>query len=374
MSTAQHASPSLRATDPQRGALRGALRGARAYWEMQKRCAIIAASVNVAMLIVFQIAGLDALALFSIGSILAYALAWLCLQRRRNRLAIGLMCAETMIHAGFGFVLAGPESGSHYYLLLFFPALFLGSSPRKAMLPAAAVLAVYVALDAWVYAFGPLVQVSPFNQALMRHFNSAIIIGMLSYLAIYYRKRVVRSEHQLRTWAGSDPLTGLANRRHMDATIRALDADQRGAGLAVVMADIDHFKSINDRFGHEGGDMVLRRVAEVVQACIRDTDHVARWGGEEFLILLSASPDGQAVETAERIRRAVEDIRFDDLARDGAPLRVSLTLGVAQRRGREALQATIRKADECLYAGKRQGRNRVCRHAGDQAWGVARSG
>ncbi|OON61115.1 hypothetical protein B0920_19515 [Massilia sp. KIM] len=341
---------------------------------MQKRCAIIAGSVNVLMLVVFHIAGLDALALFSVGSIAAYALAWLCLQRRHNRLAIGLMCAETVTHAGFGFLLAGPESGSHYYLLLFFPALFLGSSPRRAMLPAAAVLAAYVALDAWVYAFGPMALISPFDQALMRHFNSAIIIGMLSYLAIYYRKRVVSSERQLRAWAGSDPLTGLANRRHMDATIRALDADRRGGELAVLMADIDHFKSINDRFGHEGGDMVLRRVAEVIQGCVRDTDHVARWGGEEFLIILSATPLHQAAETAERIRRAVERIAFDELSCEGAPLRVTLTLGVAERAGQEALQATIRKADEYLYAGKHGGRNRVCRHADDPGRRALRQG
>lgn len=335
-------------------------RCARAYWEMQRRCVIIAGAVNVLMAVVFHMLGLTALALFSVGSIAAYLCAHLCLQAQRNRLAIALMWGETILHASFGFLLAGPEGGAHYYLLLFFPALFLGASPKSALLPAVCVLMIFIGLDLWVYAHGPFEQVSKLNLALMRRFNAVVLVGMLSYLAVYYRTRVVSSEHQLRTLASSDPLTGLGNRRHMDAIITALDGDERASELAVIMADIDHFKSINDRFGHDGGDIVLRHVAETIRGCIRDTDHVARWGGEEFLILLPASPAGQAVEAAERIRDAVTRIRFDDLDCDGASLRVSLTLGVAQRRAREPLQATIRTADERLYAGKHGGRNRVC--------------
>ena len=332
----------------------------RAYWEMQRRCALVAGSVNVLMLVVFYEVGLKWLALLSFGSIAAYALAYVCMGRRRNALALALMWGEVIVHAGFGFLLAGPDGLAHIYFLLFFPALFLSAHPRKALVPAAAILISYVVLDIYVMMAGPIEQVSMLNLAIMRYFNVAVFIGMLSYLAAYYRTRVVSSERQLRLWASADPLTGLANRRSMDATITALDAGARHADVAVIMADIDHFKSINDCYGHGGGDIVLRKVADAITASTREADHVARWGGEEFLVILPGSLEGRAADVAERIRRAVEALRFDELTSTGAPLRVTLTLGIMQRSEGEALQHTIRKADERLYDGKRLGRNRVC--------------
>jgi diguanylate cyclase (GGDEF)-like protein len=328
---------------------------------MQRRCAAIAGSVNVLMLPVFWYVGLHSLALFSLASIGAYGLAYLCLQQRRNLLAMVLIWSEVIVHAGFGFLLAGPDGAAQYYFLLFFPALFLGAPPRKAVLPALCVLAIYIGLDAYVYAAGPIEKLSAGKLAIMRYFNIAVFLGMLSYLATYYRYRVVSSEKQLRTWASSDPLTGLANRRFMDATIKVQDDADRSIPFGVIMADIDHFKSVNDRFGHNGGDIVLRKVADAISACTRDSDYVARWGGEEFLILMPGSTAAHATEVAERIRKMVEGIRFDELSLDGVPLTVTLTLGIMQRTNQELLQETIRKADDQLYEGKRLGRNRVCR-------------
>lgn len=337
----------------------GRSRGGRAYWQMQRRCVVIAGSVNVLMLIVFFYVGLRSLALLSLASIAAYGLAYVCLEQRRNLLAVSLMWSEVILHAGFGFLLAGPDGAAQYYFLLFFPAIFLGTPPRKAILPAACILAIYVGLDAYVYAAGTIERVSAVNLAIMRYFNIAVFVGMLSYLAAYYRNRVVSSEKQLRTWATSDPLTGLANRRSMDAIITELE-QSRSLDVAVIMADIDHFKSINDRYGHNGGDIVLRKVAGAIAGCTRDSDHVARWGGEEFLIILPVGPASRVSEVAERIRRQVESMRFDELASGEAPLSVTLTLGIMRRSEGEPLQATIRKADERLYEGKRLGRNRVC--------------
>lgn len=335
-------------------------RGGRAYWEMQRRCVILAGSVNVLMLVVFYYVGLTSLALFSVGSITAYFLAYTFLQRRRNRLAIALMWTEVILHAGFGFLVAGPDGAAHYYFLLFFPALFLGAPPKRAMLPAIAVLAIYLGLDAYVYAVGPIEKLAATNLAIMRYFNVAVFVGMLSYLASYYRNRVVSSEKQLQVWASSDPLTGLANRRFMDSAISYQDGKDRESPLAVIMADIDHFKSINDRFGHNGGDLVLRKVAKTISECTRESDYVARWGGEEFLIILPGNSASQVAEAAERIRREVQSIRFDELVQDGVPLTVTLTLGIMERSNQEFLQETIRKADDRLYEGKRLGRNRVC--------------
>ena len=148
----------------------------------------------------------------------------------------------------------------------------------------------------------------------------------------------------------------------MDLTIKHLEAADVKTELAVIMADIDHFKAINDRFGHEGGDVVLRKVGEVISGCAREVDHVARWGGEEFLIILPFGSLEQAADAAERIRAAVERVDFGALLHNDVPVKVSLTLGVSQRVKQEPLQTTIRRADKRLYAGKRQGRNQVCLH------------
>jgi diguanylate cyclase len=338
----------------------GKQRGGRAYWDMQRRCVLIAGSVNVLMLIVFYLIGLKSLALFSLCSMTAYLLAYICLQKRLNGLAIALMWGEVTIHAGFGFLLAGPDGAAQYYFLLFFPTLFLGAPASKALVPAICVLLIYFGLDVYVVAAGPIEKMSAANLAVMRYFNVAVFVGMLSYLATYYRSRVVSSEKQLRTWASADPLTGLFNRRHMDSAISALDDGDRTLPVAVIMADIDHFKSINDRYGHSGGDTVLRKVAAAIAACTRESDLVARWGGEEFLILLPGSAASHVTEAAERIRRRVENIHFGELAQDGAPLSVTLTLGIMLRSHQESLQETIRKADDRLYEGKRLGRNQVC--------------
>ncbi len=335
-------------------------RGGRAYWDMQRRCVVVAGWVNLVMLIIFYWVQLKSLALLSVGSMLIYVIAYLCLLRRKNRFAIGLMWTEVIVHAGFGILVAGPDGAAQYYFLLFFPTLFLGAPPRKAYLPALCVLVIYVALDAYVHAVGPIERLSPANLAIVRYFNVTVFVGMLSYLAAFYRKRVVSSEKQLRTWASSDPLTGLANRRYMEGVIAEHDADPGAPPLAVIMADIDHFKSINDRFGHDGGDLVLRKVAGAIGACVRQNDCVARWGGEEFLILLPGGTVDHVADTAERIRALVAATCFEELDLAGAAPRVTLTLGTMQRVGNEPLHDTIKRADERLYQGKRLGRDRVC--------------
>jgi diguanylate cyclase (GGDEF)-like protein len=124
--------------------------------------------------------------------------------------------------------------------------------------------------------------------------------------------------------------------------------------LAVMLLDIDHFKSINDRFGHASGDAVLVRVGEILQACVRRGDLVARWGGEEFLVLLPDASLEEAREISERIRLEIARTAYSEQR-----LRVSATIGVAAWCASESLDATIHRADTLLYRGKHQGRDRV---------------
>lgn len=151
----------------------------------------------------------------------------------------------------------------------------------------------------------------------------------------------------LRRQSLEDPLTGLANRRFLD---RLLVAAQ--PGLAVAMIDVDHFKSVNDRFSHQTGDEVLRRLGHLLRTACRPTDTAARYGGEEFALLI---PDG-AAEFAERVRARVEAY---DWSRVAPGLRITVSIGVAVDAEASGPQALVALADARLYEAKRAGRNRV---------------
>ena len=162
-------------------------------------------------------------------------------------------------------------------------------------------------------------------------------------------------QQRLKRLGETDQLTGLYNRHFFFEHYHHRVQGQQLTGL--IMLDLDHFKQINDRFGHQTGDRVLCRVCDCVAAQLRGEDLFVRSGGEEFLILLPQIDEGILLKVAERIRAAVAA-----LAPDPAPVTVSL--GTTLIRPGEDLGTVLARADEWLYRAKRGGRNRVA-HAGD---------
>ncbi|MBN7795546.1 sensor domain-containing diguanylate cyclase [Parahaliea mediterranea] len=166
------------------------------------------------------------------------------------------------------------------------------------------------------------------------------------------------ANRQLSEAARIDPLTGLYNRRGFteagEAEIQRVF--RSGRSFCVVLADIDHFKSINDRHGHACGDHVLARVAAKLRDSVRDVDRVARWGGEEFILLLPETDGDGAAVLAEKLRVLVEENMFQC---EGGRLQVTMTFGVSAFRKGESLDSCIDRADRALYQGKDEGRNRV---------------
>ncbi len=160
---------------------------------------------------------------------------------------------------------------------------------------------------------------------------------------------------QLDRIAATDELTGVGNRRRFVKQLEGcLDAAGQVA-TCVVLFDIDHFKSVNDTYGHGGGDDVLRSVAGTVLGAIRGHDLIGRLGGEEFAVLCSAADETTAAVMAERIRMRIEAAVFEDTP----DLRVTASFGVAQLQSGATAADTLRDADEALYRAKRNGRNRV---------------
>ena len=173
---------------------------------------------------------------------------------------------------------------------------------------------------------------------------------------------MAQAQDVLAKLAVTDPLTGVYNRRYFDQrlleTISLLKRQK--SPLHVLALDLDHFKSINDRYGHEAGDKVLVYFADVLKRCVRRHDVVARIGGEEFSVLMFNIPQAQAIRAAERIREQMEK---GSLALTGTTVSVTTSIGLAtldpQAGDNADPAALMRAADTALYAAKNQGRNRV---------------
>lgn len=194
-------------------------------------------------------------------------------------------------------------------------------------------------------------------------------LGAVDYVAKPFdafelRARVnaaLRTKHMqdlLIDYAKIDPLTGLPNRRALDERLQQEWARlaRHGGNLSVIMADIDHFKKVNDEFGHPTGDQVLRHVARVLAAGCRESDMPARYGGEEFVIVTPETGASAAATFADRVRMS---ICAQPLIIQGKTLEITVSFGVADNEGTTSPEELVQKADEALYLAKSAGRNCV---------------
>ncbi|MBU2954196.1 sensor domain-containing diguanylate cyclase [Marinobacter sp. F3R08] len=329
------------------------------FWRLAMRCTQIAGTVDVIFFFLFQALGSPVLAWVNVVSVAMYAGAYYALKNHRNKIAVILIWAEVLGHAGLGIVLIGWQSGFHYYLLMFIPAICVSAPRRWAVFALLALWGYYIGLDGLMWYIEPLQPIHQTALHVVHLFNLSVVFAMFSYLASYYLRMVVTAQRNLREMATTDSLTGLFNRRHMTYLAEKEVARFRRSGhpVGLLLLDIDHFKLINDAYGHEAGDRVLRVVADVIRDELRAQDLVGRWGGEEFLVILPDTDSANAQASAERIRNAF-------LARDWSAVidrdaDVTISIGVSELQAGEDLSAALSRADEALYRGKSGGRNRV---------------
>jgi diguanylate cyclase (GGDEF)-like protein len=307
----------------------------------------------------FAFFGVPLMALFNVYSVAAWIVARVANERHYPRVAALLLATEVAAHAVLASWILGWGSGFHYYLVPLIPFLLFHDrlSTRTVVASAIAVGALYLALRPLTAHVIPPATWDA-RADFVQYVNMFVPLLALALISIYFRFASIGAEHAMESLAMTDPLTRLANRRRMR---ELLDVERARHGrtqrpFAVVLGDIDDFKRINDKHGHDCGDRVLVETAAALRPVLRTQDGIARWGGEEFLFLLPDTDALGAKVVAERLRAAVENV---SVASDGQTVKATMTLGVAVYRGDVSVDDCLRRADEALYAGKTAGKNQV---------------
>jgi len=332
----------------------------RRYWMVLTRGIWIALGIHVMFFALFFTIGATFLAIVNIGSIALYILCVGLLRRKRNRAVLILAWVEVIGHAALAVRSLGWDSGFHYYLLVFIPLIFVSTTRKPGSKLTLAVLLglIYMGMDAVMRTVPPINVIDPFVQAILRYANITTCFAFLGYLAYFYSRTVGVAERRLRVMATTDSLTGLYNRRHIIgiAEYEKMRRKRSHRPLSFIIADIDDFKAVNDRYGHRAGDQTLMLVSQRIRGVLREQDSIARWGGEEFLMLLPDTGMETAVTVAERVRKTIEET---SVPHGEAGLAVTMTLGVGECQDNEDIDTCIARADNALYRGKKAGKNCV---------------
>jgi diguanylate cyclase (GGDEF)-like protein len=322
-------------------------------------------AAHVAFIPLFFSIDVPFLGWFNFLSAGCWLVAWWLNGRGRHWAALGLLTAEVVVHAVMATLLLGWQAGFHTPLMPLTTIIMI--NPRlktRAMLTQAiGLVALYSALYALTKDIVPA-GITPLMLDVITYMHIGIIFAALCIVSYFYREASVRAERRMEQLATTDQLTGLANRRKMRELLdqETSRTERTSRTFSLVLGDVDLFKKINDTFGHDFGDYVLRTVSDVLRNTAREHDVVARWGGEEFLILLPETEFRGALDAAERFRSAMEKQPFSN---DGETFDVTMTFGVAVFALGEDIAETMKRADRALYEGKHSGRNRCVAHLVD---------
>ncbi|MFC3034514.1 GGDEF domain-containing protein [Pseudoalteromonas fenneropenaei] len=306
---------------------------------------------------VFAHLGVTLLAWVNVGSVATWGIGIWLLDKGNSSLALRIFCAEVAIHASLVCAHLGMSLGFQYYLWTVSCLVLLDYQLKlsHAVVAALIMIATFALLNlgyadiTYHYAYPELV---PYVHVL-----NVLICGIpMIYTIGQIREITFKQRHELAELAAIDPLTQLYNRRYATGLIHQAHESslQTQTPLCVVMADIDHFKRINDSFGHDKGDDILRNVTEQLRLHMHPADIPVRWGGEEFLLVLSPCSLGQAMARMESLRIAIAEHAFAHNM-----LRVTMSFGVVEWGKDMDFKSVLQHADAALYDSKHAGRNKV---------------
>jgi diguanylate cyclase len=288
--------------------------------------------------------------------------------RFRDPSLTALQIAFAISADALGYALAGPLRGACFpvlTLILMFGMFQLRARSAYALsLFALAWFGGVMAVMAVAHpaSYPPAVEIGHFVMLACMLPAVAVLTSRLSRIRrrlSEQREELARALAQLQAIATRDELTGLPNRRQMQALMdqELLRSLRHHHDFCIAVVDLDHFKRINDQHGHAAGDTVLRAFAQAGQAALRATDVLSRWGGEEFLVLLPDTAMPPALAALERLRQQTAALQIG--VGSGAPLSVTVSIGLTGHRRGDTLAQTLERADRLLYRAKAEGRNRI---------------
>lgn len=333
------------------------------YWQLSRFALGLAVALHIAFAVAFYSLQIESLVVLSLVSAAIYG-GCVVLAKRGLRLLVTSLTLFTL--AAYSFLLTrlvGLASGFQYYAWLLIPLVFFNTETRmrtKIVLATASIIAC-IAAFAWLLPQTPILSIAYTTLSNFFIFNVGCFLVANGLLAFTYAHAVGEASRQLHELATTDALTGLANRRRL-LEIAAYEigrAKRFYQPMSILLLDVDHFKSINDQFGHSAGDNVLLSLTNTLKKAIRSPDHIARWGGEEFLILMPGVDLALARVAAERIRLTLATTPLFANDAELESLRITVTAGVSEWQVIESIEQCIERADVAMYRGKANGRDRV---------------
>lgn len=315
----------------------------------------------------FVLFGRHYLAVISAAFFVLYAYVFWRTYQDKMHHAYVILNMTTVFWVGSFYVLFGGDTGVQHFMF----ALIVVDLLVDRRHPVRTLLILYV-IRAFLYAHGQFIRPAgiealPDQLEMYMYLVSIVLEGtMIMFTGIYFTKDAFQMESRLQEYnkelrqiASTDPLTKLWNRfRMLDHANRCLRKYNRGEMqfLSVAIGDIDHFKVINDTYGHECGDEVLRRLADLFREHMAEVGAVARWGGEEFLFLFEDMNGDDAWSELSKMQLKINrlEIPYEDQV-----IHVTMTLGLTEYDSHISMDANIKEADDKLYKGKQSGRNRI---------------
>ena len=329
------------------------------YWWYARWGLGLEALIHLMFLVISLAYGVMWMALAQLAYLLATALALYFSYIQRIAWSLLLVASVIVVQEPVSTAFFGWQAGFWLYLITLPQIMFLLREIRLSLKLVALVSLTLLFMVRALVAPGetPILDIGTELQNWLLRLNFVTTLLTLAVLAYLQAQTSAGLEEELSRIALTDPLTGLYNRRAFnlmgDDHIRAAQRTQQTFAIAVL--DIDHFKSINDRYGHETGDRILRQMGTLLQTRLKAGDIPFRWGGEEFVVLFATPSLTSAGMAAERLRL---EIAQADVQTTHLPA-FTVTIGVAEWRPGESCEALFERADAALYAGKSNGRNQV---------------
>lgn len=339
-----------------------------------KRAAVITRLFALMMCIYFLVQGTAMIAfgewhctLICLLCLVGYVASFYYTYQDRTRLTILYTVISTIVWVLLCVVLFGWEWGAQHFifvLLVFFFVTSHAVSIRK-LWTAGALCLIRLVLFQYSRMYAPMIELGDDAVVLLQYINTGAIFCIITIMLTLFtqdslamEQKLVLYNAKLREASSRDPLTGLYNRRAMLEYLEELieGTKRHGSWFNVALGDIDFFKKINDGYGHEAGDAVLKHIAELLSTYMKSKGAVARWGGEEFLLVFKEINGEEAAAELEKIRSMIEKSR---VSYKGQEIAVTMTFGIDEYSSSYPIDYTISSADKKLYIGKGKGRNRV---------------